>query len=371
MDPSGQFETTVKCDIEVNLSRFYLYKLDPRPTARGSGCFLNYCTTLGRGFRLDDACLSQKNVDKPPNPPTIAGMARKAPEETTYPLRAAARLTGLSPEVLRAWERRYGVVEPLRTPGGTRRYRAADLERLRLVKAAVDAGHRIGRVARLDDAELAQRAASRGPAHTEQLEPILDAVDRLDGSEAQRLLALQLSALGPARFAQQVAVPLAHEIGARWSEDRLSVAAEHLATAVLRAMLGSALRPDLAARGGPKIVFATPPGERHELGLQVAALSAMGAGAHPVYLGADLPVEEILAAVARSRATVLALSLVDLSAAQGSRAVSALRAALPESIHLWIGGAAAGAIAPLEGVEHIETLPQLEARVTLLGFESR
>jgi len=78
--------------------------------------------------------------------------------ELTYPLRTVARLTGLSPEVLRAWERRYRVVTPARTPGGTRRYSAADLERLRLLKAAVDAGHRIGDVARLDVAELSRRS---------------------------------------------------------------------------------------------------------------------------------------------------------------------------------------------------------------------
>ena len=80
------------------------------------------------------------------------------PLELTYPLRTVARLTGLSPHVLRAWERRYEVVVPLRTEGGTRRYRSADLERLRLVKSAVDAGHRVGQIAQLGDAELKQKA---------------------------------------------------------------------------------------------------------------------------------------------------------------------------------------------------------------------
>ncbi len=85
--------------------------------------------------------------------------------ETTYPLRAAARITGLSPDLLRAWESRYAVVTPLRTAGGTRRYRASDLERLRLVKAAVDTGGRISVVARLDPAELLRRleAADNAP----------------------------------------------------------------------------------------------------------------------------------------------------------------------------------------------------------------
>ena len=128
--------------------------------------------------------------------------------ELTYPLRAAARLTGLSPELLRAWERRYGVVEPMRTPGGTRRYTAADLERLRLVKAAVDAGQRIGDVASLDLEALKRHSTlADPPARTSSWKRSLTALDQLDDAAAQRLLSLQLSALGPVRFARDVAVP--------------------------------------------------------------------------------------------------------------------------------------------------------------------
>ena len=157
-------------------------------------------------------------------------MARPESEATepTYPLRAAARLTGLSPALLRAWERRHGAVEPLRTPGGTRRYRATDLERLRLLKAAVDAGHRIGQVAGLDLAGLRQRAATPELSPADRLEEILAALDDLEGPEAQRLLSLQLSALGPVRFARQIAVPLVREIRYRSIDDRLCIASEHL-----------------------------------------------------------------------------------------------------------------------------------------------
>ena len=185
--------------------------------------------------------------------------------ETTYPLRAAARLTGLSPDLLRAWESRYGVVKPLRTAGGTRRYRAADLERLRLVKAAVDAGDRISVVARLDPVELARRAEPTARPAQAGLELIISAVERLDNQEAQRLLVLQLSAMGPVSFAREIALPLAREIGERWATNRMGIASEHLATGVLRSMLGSALTPTAASRLGPTIVFATPTGERLSL----------------------------------------------------------------------------------------------------------
>jgi DNA-binding transcriptional MerR regulator len=289
--------------------------------------------------------------------------------ELTYPVGTVARLTGLSPELIRAWERRYGVVEPLRTPGGTRRYSAADLKRLRLVKAAVDAGHRIGQVARLDPAELEQRAAGSQAPSTGRLDEILSALERLDGAEAQRLLSLQLSALGPVRFAREFAVPLVREIGERWAGDRLPIASEHLATGVLRSMLGSALQPSAASLLGPRIVFATPTGERHELGLQMAALTALSAGANPIYLGAELPVEDLLDAVERV-AAALALSLVTLPPNRAEQAVRAIRGGLPEEVRLWLGGAAATALEPRDGVDCIDSLEAFEQRVALLGFES-
>jgi DNA-binding transcriptional MerR regulator/methylmalonyl-CoA mutase cobalamin-binding subunit len=289
--------------------------------------------------------------------------------ETTYPLGAATRLTGLSAEVLRAWERRYGAVQPPRTPGGTRRYRAQDLERLRLLKAAVDAGHRIGDVARLDDAELARRASRRREVSSPHLEAALSALADLDGAEVHRLLSIQLSMLGAARFVTDFALPLVNEIGERWAAGTLSVAAEHLASGVLRAMLGSALQPGASALLGPRILFATPSGEAHELGLQMAALTAMGAGATPIYLGAQLPPEELLHAVEQTRASTLALSLVTIDVADAARILEALRIGIAPSVQIWIGGAAAPNVGPIRGVEYIPTLEALESRVVRLGFE--
>ena len=288
---------------------------------------------------------------------------------TTYPLRAAARFTGLSPDLLRAWESRYRVVEPLRTAGGTRRYRAADLERLRLVKAAVDAGHRIGVVASMDPADLERAAAPLDRPARAGLEPILSALDRLDVEETQRLLALQFSAMGSVYFARELALPLVREIGERWAIKHMGIASEHLATSVLRSMLGSALTPTAVSRLGPTIVFATPTGERHEIGLLSAALTAIGAGANSIYLGAELPVEDLLGAVANTSAVVLALSLVSISGGPAKRTIAAIRGGLPDEILLWIGGPGASQVAIADGVERIGSLEDLEKRVALLGFE--
>jgi DNA-binding transcriptional MerR regulator len=292
------------------------------------------------------------------------------PLKLTYPLRTAARLTGLSPALLRAWERRHGVVTPLRTPGGTRRYSPEDLERLRLVKAAVDAGHRIGQIARLEVAELKRRSAIAEAPSASHVDEILSPLDHLEGAESQQLLSLQLSALGPARFAREVALPLLREIGERWANGQMGIAHEHLASGVLRSLLGSALQPTVTSLLGPRIVFATPTGERHELGLLMAAVTALGAGANPLYLGAELPVEDLLGAVEDAGAAALALSLVAVPTAQATRTVSALRGGLADEVHLWLGGSGASDLELPNAVERIESLEDLEQRVALLGFES-
>jgi DNA-binding transcriptional MerR regulator len=291
-------------------------------------------------------------------------------DATTYPLRAAARITGLSPELLRAWERRHRVVEPVRTPGGTRRYSAADLERLRLVKAAVDAGHRVGQVAHLDRAALERIATGVAAGAPGRLEEILAALGRLDAAELQRLLSLQLSALGAARFAREIALPLVREVGDRWASGAIGIASEHLASAILRTLLGSALAPTAASRLGRRIVFATLPGERHELGLLMAALTSLGAGADPIYLGAELPIEDLLAAVRDTGAAALALSIVTSPGPETARSLRALRAGLAGSVQLWLGGAGAAALDLPEAAVLLATLESLERQVILLEYES-
>ena len=136
-------------------------------------------------------------------------------------------------------------------------------------------------------------------------------------------------------------------------------------------MLGSALQPGAAALRGSRIVFATLSGERHELGLLMAALTGLGTGANPIFLGAELPVEDLLAAVERSGAAVLALSIVTSPPAEVARSLAALRAGLPADVHLWIGGSGAQQVARPQGVDCIESLDAFEQRVGLLAFEKR
>lgn len=313
--------------------------------------------------------MSSLNLDDPGAFRMLRSMAKPDPAEPlelTYPLRTAARLTGLSPEVLRAWERRYGAVDPLRTSGGTRRYRASDLERLRLLKAAVDAGHRIGQVAKLDTAALRERSEPDPVATNTTVDAILTSLERLDADEARRLLGLQLSALGPSAFAREVAVPLLREIGERWRRDETGIASEHLASSIIRSQLAIAMNPTALSRLGPRIVFATPEGERHDLGLQMAAVIALAAGASPVYLGPELPLADCVASVASSEAGVLALSIVTLPTEAARALLTELRKRLPDGVRLWVGGHGAAEIGPMAGVEHLPDFERLEQEVLTL-----
>lgn len=288
--------------------------------------------------------------------------------DQTYPLRTVSRLTGLSPELLRAWESRHAIVRPIRTPGGTRRYSAADLERLLLVKAAVDAGNRISKVAKMDATELQSRAASEAGQSSADLDSVITAFENLDSAAAQRWLSMQLATLGPTRFAREIAIPLMTEIGQRWADGRMGIASEHLASGLLRSLLGSALQPTASSVLSPKVVFATPAGERHEFGILIAALTALGAGASPLFLGADLPVEDLLEAVAQSQPAALALSLVTIPSPQAARTVRALRGGMPDEVGLWLGGSGAAELDVPSNVDVINNLDELEQRVAILSL---
>ena len=284
----------------------------------------------------------------------------------TYPLRTVVRLTGLSPDLLRAWERRHGVVIPERTDGGTRRYRASDVERLRFVKAAVDAGHRIGRVANLSNEELQLLSAQGEEGSPNQLDEMLEAVENFDSAELQRLLSIQLSTLGAPRFAREVAQLMLAKIGERWARGEIGIANEHMTCAVIRNLIGPTLQPTAHSAAGPKIVFATPPDERHELGLMMATLTAVSAGGNCLYLGADLPVEEVVGAARDFGADVVVMSMVTTRAVDARRAVTLLQSELEYHVQIWTGGSASAELDDYGGVEYIPSFEALEQRVALL-----
>jgi DNA-binding transcriptional MerR regulator len=290
----------------------------------------------------------------------------KARDISGYPVRVAARMTGLKPELLRAWETRYGAVTPTRTQGGSRAYSVGDLDRLMLLRDVVESGHRIGRVAHLSVAELRDLLPESSGHLPNSIERIIAAFQRLDGVTARGLLTDELAKLGSIEFSTNLVLPLLFEIGRRWERGDLSISVEHLASSVLRFMLMTLVDHENENRGSPKVVFATPSGEPHDLGTLVASIVANRAGADLTFLGADVPAEDLVGCVAGSNSSALVLGVVTLPKESAERILREVRKELPEKIGIFIGGAGIQGLSPIKGVVRIDNFDQLEAHITHL-----
>jgi DNA-binding transcriptional MerR regulator/methylmalonyl-CoA mutase cobalamin-binding subunit len=273
-----------------------------------------------------------------------------------FPLRTVAAMTGLTPDLIRAWEKRYAVVAPIRGARGARLYSAADIAHLRLLARVVGAGRAIGDVAALSRGELERLATQRASSEPdtksgtmrsprdEFVTRVVERLERFDHSAVNRLLGDAVVGLGMRRFVYDVVLPVVRRVGARWADGDLSIAEEHLVTGMLRNLLAGLIK-GRAGHGRP-ILLATPAGERHEIGLLLVALLAQDAGADVVYLGVDLPAADIVKAAMCARARVLGLSLVgNENRARAIREITAIQAALPADTELWLGGADAPTVA--------------------------
>ena len=292
-----------------------------------------------------------------------------------HPIQVVVRRTGLTADVLRAWERRYTAVEPERSSSGRRLYSDDDIERLRLLKRATAAGRSIGQVASLAtdalaamvrDDEVQEAAAPRAEAgprdDTEARQYVADAMQAVADMDAPRLDAvLRRSAIGmnALEFVETVVAPLLEQIGDGWHAGELSVAHEHAASVVARRVIGGMLAASSDREGAPVIVVATPSGERHEFGAMMVAATAAAAGWCVVYLGPDIPADSIAVAVERHAPRLVALSVVT-SAPVGSE-ISALRGRLPKDVTLVLGGRGFTAETESEGVVRLSDLGALRA----------
>ena len=243
-----------------------------------------------------------------------------------HPIGVVARRTGLKPDLIRAWERRYGAVEPGRTDTRRRFYSDADVERLLLLRRVVSTGRGISQVAGLSREELEAlvdsetAAAEAGPARLADaagdgdlaetyLARCLAAAQRLDVREMELQIERASVAFSRTNLLEKVLVPLMQRIGDLWHQGTLRPLHEHLASAVVRSFLGTLYgshQPELSA---PHVVVTTPSRQHHELGALIAAATAAGEGWQVTYLGPELPPEEIAAAALQKGARVVALSL--------------------------------------------------------------
>jgi DNA-binding transcriptional MerR regulator len=249
-----------------------------------------------------------------------------------------SKRAGVSPELLRAWERRYGLLRPTRSAGGLRLYSPADVERVELMQQHLAEGMAAAEAAALavrDQVdEEAVRSAPRPAAIRDELAA---ALDEFDEPRAQAILDRLLALATVETLLAEVVVPYLQELGERWKRGEASVAQEHFASSVLRGrLLGLARGWGLGL--GPVAVLACLPGEQHDLGLIAFGLALRSRGWRIVYLGPDSPIDTVA-----DVSSQLEPSLVVLNAVSRERVgpvLSKLRA-LARRYTVALGGAAA------------------------------
>lgn len=280
--------------------------------------------------------------------------------QSTVPIAAVERDVGLSKDVLRVWERRYGFPIPARGPNGERLYPAKQVERLQLVKRLMDQGHRPGRLLTKSNNELRALAAPGAQAHAAAhaadsgLDELLGYIARHDNDAFVHRLQQRLGREGLQRFVHDTIAPLTTLVGVAWQEGRLRVFEEHLFAEMTERMLRHAIA---AIPGGhrPRVLLTSVPNERHAMGLLMAEVIFTLEGAQCIPLGTELPLPDIARAAAAYSADIVALSF---SSAFPRRQISGLlgelRGTLPRAVEIWAGGNGVRRIAPTVDV-HVMT----------------
>jgi MerR family transcriptional regulator, light-induced transcriptional regulator len=249
-----------------------------------------------------------------------------------------SKRVGVSPELLRAWERRYGLLRPARSAGGLRLYSPADVERVAQMQQHLARG-----MAAAEAAALALRDATDEAAAQTALRPaairdeLAEALDAFDEPRAQAILDRLLALATVETLLDEVIVPYLQELGERWQRGEASVAQEHFASGLLRGrLLGLARGWGLGL--GPTAVLACLPGEQHDLGLIAFGLALRSRGWRIVYLGPDSPIETVEDASRRLEPSLVVLNAVS---PERVRPVLTKLCALARRHRLALGGAAA------------------------------
>jgi len=266
---------------------------------------------------------------------------------SSYPISAVAKLTGIPLDTLRAWERRYRTVIPKRVARG-RLYSEEQIQKLLLLRRAVEQGHAIGQVAGLrelvekNSSLAAGASAAKANDASDLLAPVLHALDRFDYAATDREINRLAAALGsPRNFVHQAALPLMRTVGERWHEGKCSIAQEHMLTNLLTGVLASLVRTYAPANPPARVLLATPSNERHAFPTLAAAMLAAAGGLGAIYLGTDLPAADIVLAARKSEADVVLLSLSSPPTSEVVNDLSLIARKVPQATALWLGGAPA------------------------------
>lgn len=286
--------------------------------------------------------------------------------EAPYSIASVERDTGLSKDVLRVWERRYGFPVPERDLNGDRAYPADQVERLRLIRRLMDQGHRPGKLLAMPPEAL----ASLGPRRVRSLQAdtpvegigeLLELIRQHDAVAYQGAMQQRLGRQGLLRFVEDTVAPLTTAVGQGWEKGDFAVYEEHLFTELTKRLLRQAIAA-LPASQGQRVLLTTVPEERHALGLLMVEAVLALEGAQCIPLGVQMPLLDIVAAASAHQVEIVALSF---SSAFPQRQIpgllARLREGLPEPVKLWAGGGGVAHLPAVAGVDYLLTLADARA----------
>lgn len=232
------------------------------------------------------------------------------PSPPLYPIRTVCSATGVNPVTLRAWERRYGLIKPVRTEKGHRLYTQADIDRINETISLLDKGIPIGQVRQvIDDRDKSRGGAAAPEDHwARYINDMVNAITAFDEQRLDRLYSEALSLYPIDTVTRHLIIPLLRTLGVRWETREGNVAEEHFFGVFLRNKLGARLHHLRAPHNGPKLIAACLPGEHHEVGLLLFSIAAKSLGYQIIMLGANMPLEELPMAARRSQCDGIVLS---------------------------------------------------------------
>ncbi len=302
-----------------------------------------------------------------------------------YPIKVVSQMTGLSVFVIRAWEKRYEAVSPSRTDTNRRLYSEEDIEKLKLLNEAVHKGHNIGGVANLSIEELKsvlsrkQNVSIDKPAKEKELSneifedieitinKCIELIKAYDGKTLETILLKASTKMSQPQLIENLVVPLIYRVGNLWHSGNLRIANEHLASAVIRSFLTNIIERYKFPESAPIIIAATPTGQEHELGALIVSIIAASIGWKVIYLGPNLPMEEIVAVTENLEAKVVALSIVYPSDdPQLKKDLKNLKRMLSKNISIIVGGrAASGYLDVLDEIDAVVVKDTNQLKVEL------
>src|SRR6185436_8961874 len=262
----------------------------------------------------------------------------------TLNISAVEREAGLSKDVLRTWERRYGFPKPSRDDNGERQYSTAEVAKLRAIKRLMDVGMRPGKIIRASLDELNALADGRIAPRREQPtlaveREILALLASHDAGALQTTLANLLMRQGVQRFVLETLASLNHTVGDAWMRGELAVFEEHLYTEHVQIALRTVINAFPRQAGAPRVLLTTFPGEQHGVGLLMVEALLVPEGAQCISLGVQTPIEDIRRAAVAYDVHIVALSFsAAFPVRQAGDGLAALRRQVAPKIAIWAGG---------------------------------